>query len=37
MPKPIKLDGCVLWDRLKLDAAIDDLSDADTSNEWDAA
>lgn len=27
MPRPFRIDGCVLWDIRKLDAAIDLLSD----------
>lgn len=27
MPPPTKLDGCTLWDRERLDMAIDALSD----------
>lgn len=27
MPKPIRIDGVVLWDRQKLDGAFDALSD----------
>lgn len=33
MPLPVRVDGCVVWDVKKLDAAFDDLSD--DRNEWD--
>ena len=36
MPKPKRIDGRVIWDRIKLDAAFAVLDDADaTKNEWD--
>ena len=31
MPEPVTVDGCVRWDRWKLDAAIDALSDQQDS------
>lgn len=34
MPKPIRIDGRVLWDIYDLDAAIDDLKHV-TRNPWD--
>jgi predicted DNA-binding transcriptional regulator AlpA len=33
MPKPFRIDGCVLWDIRELDAALDALRDGDT-NPW---
>lgn len=36
MPRPVRLDGCVLWDIRRLDLAFDDLSgDHGVSNPWD--
>ncbi|MDA1325569.1 MAG: hypothetical protein O3C34_12560 [Proteobacteria bacterium] len=35
MPKPRRVDGCVLWDRLQLDAAFDDLPGDVEVNQWD--
>jgi predicted DNA-binding transcriptional regulator AlpA len=36
MPPPIRINAKVVWDRLKLDAAIDDLQDNDNqANAWD--
>ena len=36
MPKPKRIDGRVIWDRIKLDAAFAALEDAaGTKNEWD--
>lgn len=38
MPKPKRVDGCVIWDRMRLDAAFDDLPGEDASDgdsEWD--
>jgi predicted DNA-binding transcriptional regulator AlpA len=36
MPKPKRIDGRVVWDRIKLDQAFDVLEDAAGSkNEWD--
>ena len=39
MPQPKRVDGCVIWDRRKLDQAFDELdSDGDTSgDEWEGA
>jgi len=34
-PKPAKINARVLWDRKKLDAALDDLFDADGANPFD--
>lgn len=34
MPEPIRIDGIVIWDIRKLDAAFDDLSDEEP-NPWD--
>lgn len=36
MPKPFKIDGCVLWDREALDAAFDRLANKEVTNPWDA-
>ena len=33
MPKPFRIEGRVLWDRRRLDAAIDDLQDAGPSSD----
>ena len=36
MPNPIRIDGCVIWDRVALDNAFDTLADNDASrNPWD--
>lgn len=35
MPKPFRIDGRVLWDVHKLDAAVDTLSDQPAINPWD--
>jgi hypothetical protein len=35
MPKPLRVDGCVLWDMRALDSAFDALSDDPTENGWD--
>jgi hypothetical protein len=36
MPRPTQIDGCVVWDRRKLDEAFDTLSDNEQSrNPWD--
>jgi predicted DNA-binding transcriptional regulator AlpA len=38
MPRPIRLDGRLVWDRHALDRCIDLLSSAfEADNEWDAA
>jgi len=37
MPKPKRIDGRTVWDRLKLNAAFDALDDgARSNNEWDS-
>lgn len=33
MPKPCRIEGCVIWDVRKLDAAFDELSEP--RNDWD--
>jgi predicted DNA-binding transcriptional regulator AlpA len=36
MPKPKRIDGRIVWDRVKLDEAFDVLDDAaGPKNEWD--
>lgn len=37
LPKPLRIDGCVVWDRLALDAAFGALNDksANVENPWD--
>lgn len=37
LPKPVRIDGCVVWDRFALDAAFDALNDksANAENPWD--
>jgi len=36
MPKPIRIDGCVIWDLSRLDVAFDSLSRQDDgANPWD--
>lgn len=35
MPKPIHVDGCVIWDVRDLDLAFDALKDGDGRNPWD--
>ncbi len=35
MPKPIRLDGCLIWDVHLLDESFDQLSDSHVANEWD--
>jgi len=36
MPKPIRIDGCVIWDLSRLDVAFDSLSRQDEgANPWD--
>lgn len=38
MPKPKRVDNCVIWDRHQLDAAFESLSDAPPAgNDWDKA
>ncbi|MDO8839446.1 MAG: hypothetical protein Q8J92_05865 [Parvibaculum sp.] len=37
LPKAKKIDGCVVWDRLALDAAFDTLGEESSSeNPWDS-
>ena len=37
MPRPKRIDGRIVWDRLKLDAAFEALDDgAGPHNEWDS-
>ena len=41
MPKPKRINGCVVWDRFQLDAAFDDLPDGASglvpqADPWDA-
>lgn len=36
MPKPLRIDSRVLWDMHRLDAAIDRLAEAASTNPWDA-
>jgi hypothetical protein len=36
MPRPKRIDGRLVWDRIKLDAAFDELDDDHgPKNEWD--
>jgi predicted DNA-binding transcriptional regulator AlpA len=35
MPRPFKIDGRVLWDIRKLDAALDNLSEGTVTNPFD--
>ena len=35
MPKPMKIDSLSLWDRHRIDAAIDEMSGDDGPNPWD--
>lgn len=36
MPKPMRIDGRIIWDRIKLDQAFAALSeDGNRRNEWD--
>lgn len=35
MPKPIRIDGCTVWDLQELDAAFDRLRDRGEPNPWD--
>jgi hypothetical protein len=35
MPKPKRVDGRVIWDRLRLDAAFTDLPDDKRGNQMD--
>ena len=34
MPKPIRVDGCVIWDIRKLDLAWDALGENDAVDGW---
>ncbi len=34
MPKPKRVDGCVIWDRYRLDAAFEDLPDEGACSAW---
>ena len=36
MPQPKRVDGIVVWDRLEIDAAFDDLPGSDSVNPIDA-
>ncbi len=37
MPKPKRIDGCVVWDRQALDNSFDAIAgDEDQANPWDA-
>jgi len=36
MPKPVRIDGCVIWDLRQLDLAFDVLGEPDQVNPWDA-
>jgi predicted DNA-binding transcriptional regulator AlpA len=36
MPRPVKLDGCVIWDMRRLDSAFDDLTIEAEVNPWDS-
>jgi hypothetical protein len=35
MPKPKRIDGRTVWDRVKLDEAFAALDDGTPANEWD--
>lgn len=35
MPKPKRIDGCVVWDVRKLDLAWDEIDDDGGANPWD--
>ena len=35
MPKPKRVDGCVIWDRIQLDAAFTDFPDDNARNPLD--
>lgn len=37
MPKPKRIDGRLVWDRLKVDAYFTDLPDSPAVNAWDRA
>jgi predicted DNA-binding transcriptional regulator AlpA len=34
MPKPKRIDGCVIWDRYRLDQAFDDLPEGNQKTGW---
>jgi predicted DNA-binding transcriptional regulator AlpA len=34
MPKPKRVDGCVIWDRYRLDAAFEALPDEGACSAW---
>lgn len=34
MPKPKRIDGCVVWDRFRLDAAFEALPDENADPVW---
>ena len=34
MPKPKRVDGCVVWDRYRLDAAFEALPDDGAESAW---
>lgn len=36
MPKPKRIDGRVVWDRIAIEAAFTDLPEDGTGNKWDA-
>jgi predicted DNA-binding transcriptional regulator AlpA len=36
MPKPKRIDGRVIWDRMALDGAFEDLDSKKEVNPWDA-
>jgi predicted DNA-binding transcriptional regulator AlpA len=35
MPKPVRIDGCVIWDVRDLDLAFEALKDVEGRNPWD--
>jgi hypothetical protein len=35
LPRPIKFDGCVIWDIRRLDQVFDELMTEDAVNPWD--
>lgn len=37
LPQPKLIDGCVVWDRYRLDEAFELLPDKDAVNSWDDA
>jgi predicted DNA-binding transcriptional regulator AlpA len=34
MPKPKRIDGCVIWDRYRLDQAFEDLPEEQPKTGW---